>query len=176
MITKEYSVIRTIEPSDVDFLYDFYNGEQIYGALLDQKREPLNPTISELVELLQNKDVANSFYTVEDKEGNKKGFIALKGINPEVLFGELILLFDENLYESDSPLIEEALKFIEEKAFKKLHLRKILSLCLDSEIKLSNFLKNSGYQFEGELREVLYAKGKWHNLQTWAKYRKNLSF
>ena len=173
MIINKHSIIRTIERSDVDFLYYFYNGKQIYGALLDQKREPLYPTISELEELIQNKEVVNSFYTVEDKGGNKKGLIALKGINPEVLFGELIILFDEDEFNNSPALIEESLKFIEEKAFKKLHLKKVLSLCLDSEKTLSNFLKNQGYQFEGELREVLYARGSWHNLQTWAKYQHN---
>lgn len=170
MIVKGCSVIRAIEQKDAEILYKFYNSDNIFGSLLDQKREPLNPTLSELDELLQNKDVRNSFYIVESREGSIVGVVGLKGINPEVLFGELILLFEDNAYETNLPIINEALDYIEDKAFSRLHLRKVLSLCLDSETYLIDFLKGREYNFEGELREVLYTKGKWHNLQTWAKY------
>ncbi|MCX8063689.1 MAG: GNAT family N-acetyltransferase [Candidatus Hydrogenedentes bacterium] len=170
MIVKEYSVIRTVEYKDVDCLYKFYNGDKVYGSLLDQKREPVYPTLSELEELLQNKDVVNSFYVVEDKDSNKIGLVGLKGINQEVLFGEVIILFDDGIFKSSLPIVSEALDFIEEKAFRRMHLKKVLSLCLDSETSLMEFLSSRSYKFEGELREVLYTKGKWHNLQTWAKY------
>ncbi|HOK09467.1 MAG TPA: GNAT family protein [Candidatus Hydrogenedens sp.] len=169
MINKEHAIIRTSDLFDAKHLLRFYASENMYGALLDGKREPILPNQSELEELLQNKDATQSFYAVEDKEGNLHGFIVLKGINQEALFGEIILLFDNQTYLTNSPLIHDALEFIENKAFRQLHLKKLVTTCIDEEEPLKNFLQQHLYILAGIMREVLFARGKWHNLETWVK-------
>ncbi len=170
MIEKLHASIYTADRFDAKRLLHFYIQKPVHAALLDAKREPIIPNLSELEELLQSKDAAQSFYTVEDKQGEVQGFVILKGINPEVMFGETILLFDNDTYEQNKPLIEDALEFIETKAFQQLHLRKIITTCLDEEKNLHTFLNQHSYQCEGVMREVLFTYGKWHNLETWAKF------
>lgn len=170
MIKKKYAIIRNAERFDAKELLRFYLHKPAFACLLDTKREPLLPNLSELEELLQHKDTAQSFYVVENKAGDIRGFIVLKGINPEVLFGEIMLLFDNEIYEKENALIEEALEFIETRAFVQLHLRKLMTTCLEEEQYLRPFLQNHSYQCEGCMREVLFTCGKWHNLETWAKF------
>ncbi|HOV33085.1 MAG TPA: GNAT family N-acetyltransferase [Candidatus Hydrogenedens sp.] len=170
MIEKLHAIIRTADRFDVKQLFHFYMQEPIHASLLDAKREPLMPNISELEELLLSKDAAQSFYTVENKQGDIQGFVILKGVNPEVMFAEIILLFNNDIYEENKLLVEEALEFIETKAFQQLHLRKIITTCLDDEKNLHTFLSQHSYQCEGVMREVLFTTGKWHNLETWAKF------
>lgn len=170
MIEKLHASIRSADRFDAKQLFHIYMQEPIHAALLSPKREPLMPNISELEELLLSKDAAQSFYAVENKQGDIQGFVILKGIIPEVMFGETILLFDNDTYKQNKPLVEEALEFIETKAFQQLHLRKIITTCLDDEKGLHDFLHQHSYQCEGVMREVLFTCGKWHNLETWAKF------
>ncbi|MGC8737605.1 MAG: GNAT family N-acetyltransferase [Candidatus Hydrogenedens sp.] len=171
MIKKTYATIRNADRFDAKELLRFYLHKPIFATLLDTKREPLMPNLSELEELLQHKDTAQSFYAVENKIGDISGFVILKGINAEALFGEMMLLFENETYDNESALIGEALEFIEVRAFQQLHLRKLMTTCLDVEERLRNFLLNHSYQCEGCMREVLFTCGKWHNLETWAKFQ-----
>jgi len=174
MIKKKYTIIRNADRFDAKELLNFYFYTPPFACLLDTKREPIIPNLSELEELLQHKDTAQSFYAVENKQGDIRGFIVLKGINPEVLFGEIMLLFDNEIYEKEDTLIGEALEFIETRAFRQLHLRKLMTTCLDEENSLRQFLQSHSYQCEGCMREVLFTCGKWHNLETWAKFNATL--
>lgn len=175
MIKKTHAIIRNADRFDAKELLRFYLHKPIFASLLDTKREPLMPNLSELEELLQHKDTAQSFYAVENRIGDICGFVVLKGINPEVLFGEMMLLFENEVYEKEEVLIYEALEFIETRAFQQLHLRKLMTTCLDEEENLRNFLLNHSYQCEGCMREVLFTSGKWHNLETWAKFQNSKS-
>ncbi len=171
MIKTSCSVIRNADRFDAKELFKFYMHTPPFACLLDTKREPIIPNLSELEELLQHKDTSHSFYTVENKEGNVCGFVVLKGINSEALFGEIMLLFGDEMYDGEEVVIEEALKFIESRAFQQLHLRKLITTSLDEETRLRQFLINHNYHCEGMMREVLYSGGKWHNLETWAKFQ-----
>lgn len=170
MIKKNHAIVRSADRFDASRLLGFYLHKPAFACLLDTKREPLMPNLSELEELLQHKDTAQSFYAVENKEGDVRGFLVLKGINPEVLFGEIMLLFEEEVYDNEEALIDEALEFVETRAFQQLHLRKLMTTCLDDETHLRQFLLSHSYQCEGCMREVLFTCGKWHNLETWAKF------
>ncbi len=170
MIKKTHAIIRSADRFDAKALMTFYFHKPVFASLLDTKREPLMPNQSELEELLQHKDALQSFYAVENKQGDVRGFVVLKGINPEALFGEMMLLFENEIYETEAVLIHEALEFVETRAFQQLHLRKLMTTCLDEEEDLRRFLISNFYQCEGVMREVLFTCGKWHNLETWAKF------
>lgn len=169
MVKTLHAYIRTADKFDAGLLFKYYHAPILYGGLLDPKREPLYPTLSELEELLTARESSQSFYVVENAFGERIGFAILKGMNSEALFGEVVLLFEPCTYKNDVELPRTALIFMENRAFVQLHLRKLMITCVEYEFELKEFLRKQGYLCEGSLRESVYSLGKWHHLEIWSK-------
>jgi RimJ/RimL family protein N-acetyltransferase len=103
--------------------------------------------------------------TVEDLEGNIRGFCTLRGADQELAYGELVLmLFDEPDY--DSPLADEVFEFLRKSAFQQKKLNKVVTYCLDGETAYRSLLIRKGFQSDGVQREIVFALGRWHNLES----------
>lgn len=166
MIISEHSAIRATDPDDAPWLAALYSDGPLRASLLDGRREPVNPTVDELRETLASKEAAASaFYTIENRSGDIRGFCNARGTNQEAAFGEVnLLLFNED--DLATPLATEAFCFILDRAYGRMRLRKTLTTLLDSETVLRAFLVAQGFESAGVQREVLYAAGRWHNLET----------
>lgn len=169
MIKGAYTYIRGAEVDDVSSLADLYQDTALRAGLLDGRREPIAPTRDELGELLTRKElIEGGFYTVEDLTGRVQGFCSLRGVNPEVGYGEFsVLLLDPVRY--DSPIAGEAGAFLLDRAFGRLGLRKVVANCLAHERELAEFLVRTGFESAGVQREILYARGHWHDLESFAR-------
>lgn len=169
MIKGTHSFIRGTEQDDVPALAALYQNPVPRGGLLDGRREPITPTRDELRELLGRKEVVEGgFYTIEDQTGEIQGFCSLRGVNAEARYGEFnFLLLDPARYRD--PLAEEAGQFLFDRAFLRLGLRKVVAYCLQHEQELADFLRRSGFESAGLQREILYAGGRWHDLEAYAK-------
>lgn len=158
--------IRTTEPDDARALMPFYAIGHPRAALLDGRREPLLPNGDELRETLSGKDaLQGAFYTVESRDGRIRGFCALRALNLDAGYGEVCVLVEENSEDAEV-CIGEALEFIKDRAFRRMRLRKVLALALDSEEVLRAALLANGFTGSGRQREVLYANGRWHDMET----------
>jgi RimJ/RimL family protein N-acetyltransferase len=158
--------IRSTEPDDAGALMPFYAIGRPRAALLDGRREPLLPNSDELRESLSGKDaVQGAFYTIESQAGCIVGFCALRGLNLDAGFGEVCVLVEEDRDDA-AACIAEALAFLKERAFRRMRLRKVLALALDSERALRAALVLNGFTGCGMQREVLYANGRWHDMET----------
>lgn len=171
MIVEEHGTIRTAGPDDAAFLKQLYARGKPLAGLLDPKREFAQPTEDELRELLGTKDFQQTgFYAVEDSEGIVQGFCALRTSNTETFMGQFVyMLFDETRYES--PLSDVVWRFMTNDAFLVKRLNKMMAHCLDREDALRSFLAARGFESDGIQREVLYAGGRWHNLESLTLFR-----
>lgn len=171
MIAGEHTFIRMAEPDDTPALHTLYALDRPRSALLDKKREPLMPARDELREMLGRKESATqgTLFAVEDRTGLVRGFCGLRALPPETPFAETSLLF---LDEDDiaSPLGEEAWAFLEHRAFVHKRLFKVITHCLARELALRAFLLDHGFASRGVQRQVLFAAGNWHDLETLALY------
>ena len=167
MIFGEHCVIRAAEPDDAPALKELYEPAHPRAATLDRRREPIQPTMDELRELLGNKDLKllGEYYVIEDKQGVIRGFCSLRAGRLDVFFGELLFMF---LDEADlgAPMAEETLDFIKGKAFVERRLNKMIAHCLDNETALRAFLIEKGFRSDGVAREVLFTQGRWLNNET----------
>ncbi len=171
MIAGDHSYIRTAEPDDASALHQLYRMDRPRAALLDNRREPLLPSVDELREVLSRKEAAQgTFFTVEDRAGVLQGFCVLRGTNHEAAFGEVSLLFLEDR-TFEEPLAGEVFAFLYHRGLERLRLNKVLTHCLDSEEALRRFLMAHHFESEGVQREVLFAQGRWHDLETLALFR-----
>jgi len=175
MIRGKHSVLRTTDPDDAAALHRLYWMGVPRSALLDQRREPIMPTLDELRETLHSKEAAKgAFYTIEDTTGDIVGFCILRGMNREAAFGEFsLLLYDEAHY--DSPLAHEIFDFARDRAFDRLSLRKILAHALDNETGLHQALLRHGFQCNGVQRQVYWGAGRWHDVATFTLVSPNLA-
>jgi len=169
LITGDYTYIRGTEYDDVAALSELYRADVLRAGLLDGRREPVMPSQDDLQELLGRKEIAEgAFYTIEDREGSIQGFCSLKGVNPEARFCEFSLLFiDPATYHT--PIATEATATMLERAFLRLGLRKVMAYCLSEEHDFASLLKQQRFESAGIQREVLYAKGRWHDVETFAR-------
>lgn len=169
MITGKHSYIRGTEYDDVEALATLYQPGALRAGLLDARREPLMPSLDDLRELLGRKEIADgAFYTVEDRQGHIRGFASLRGMNPEARYCEFSLLFLEPLTYVE-PLADEAADILLDRAYCRLGLHKVLAYCLPNEQEFAAFLRRQGFESAGVQREILYAQGQWHNLETFAR-------
>ncbi|HNR31940.1 MAG TPA: GNAT family N-acetyltransferase [Candidatus Hydrogenedentes bacterium] len=170
MIQTPHGYIRAAEREDAPALARLYDPEYPRAALLDAKREPIMPTEDEVRELLSRKEVQQGvLYAVEDTAGVVCGFCSVRGVNPEAGFGETSLLFlADATYET--PLAEDALGFVLERAFERQRLRKLLANGLDGETALKQFLLGHGFESSGVQRNALYSLGQWHNLEVFTRF------
>ena len=104
------------------------------------------------------------FYMVEDKQGQLRALIVLRGITPESMSAEVVITFlDDGDYQT--PMASEALQFLLTQAFRRFNLRKVVVHCLDCETDLHQFYLNNGFTSNGFQREVLFTEGQWHDLE-----------
>ena len=167
MITGVVSRIRLADPDDAPALHALYDPSAPRAALLDQRREPMWPTLAEMRELLSRKEAQRgAFYTVEDLEGNIRGFCSVRGMNQEAGFGDIALLLHGDTLET--PIADEVYQFLYRRAFENLRLHKVLSHTLEGEISLRAYLLSRGFEACGLQREVLFSRGKWHDVHVLA--------
>lgn len=166
MIRGEHTYIRGTEHDDVEALYGLYMQRRPRAGMLDARREPLLPSREDLRELLTRKEIVDGgFYTVEDTTGAIAGFCTMRGHNLEARFAEYSLqMLDPEGYAS--PKAREAHAFLLERAFTHLALRKVVAHALTDEAALRAFLAGAGFESAGVQRDVLYARGRWHDLET----------
>jgi RimJ/RimL family protein N-acetyltransferase len=171
MIVGLHTVIRTAEPDDVHAMRALYRPVTPRACFLDPKRELTPPTTDELREVFQRKEVQTGLlYAVEDKQGEIRGFGVLRGAGAEIAFGEIALMF---AHDSDytGPIAEEMLAFLCDQAFTRKRLDKLVAHCLDSEQTLRVLLTQAGFGSDGIQRDVLYARGRWFNLESFSLWR-----
>lgn len=166
MIIGTQACLRYSEPDDVSFLFRLYLDGGPRAALLDTRRERMQPTMQELRDLLEQKDAARGLlYTVEDEDGRIQGWCGVRGVNYEARFAEIALIFEEQERYA-SPMADEALAFVLDRAFGQLGLRKVMILCLDCEPALRGCLLRAGFVSCGVQRQALYSGGVWHDMET----------
>lgn len=171
MIASEHTLIRTADPDDADFLLEVYRAERPRAALLDGRREPVLPNRDELAEMLGSKDAGrNQFFAVEDSEGCVRGFCGLRGVSIEAVFAEIMVLLIDGA-DHAGPIGRDAVQFLLDRAFGRMHLDKVLGTCLDSEPELRALLADSGFVSGGVQRQVLYSGGEWHDIETMTRSR-----
>jgi RimJ/RimL family protein N-acetyltransferase len=166
VIRGEHTYIRGTEQDDVAAMYGLYMQRAPRAGLLDGRRERLLPTHDDLRDLLTRKEIADgTFYTIEDRGGAIVGFCSLRGHSVEARFAEYILQFVDPGYYGGVEA-KEAHAFLLERAFTRLGLRKLLAHALASEGALRDFLTVQGFCSAGCQRDVLFAGGQWHDLET----------
>ncbi len=170
MIQTPYGYIRAAESEDAPALVRLYDPARPRAALLDAKREPIMPTPDDVRELLSRKEVQQgALYAVEDATGAVRGFCSVRGVNAEAAFGETALLFlDEEAYAT--PLAEDVLEFVLDRAFVRLRLRKLLAHAFEGETALKAFLAGHGFESNGVQRDALYTLGRWHSLEVFTRF------
>ncbi|NIA13391.1 MAG: GNAT family N-acetyltransferase [Nitrospiraceae bacterium] len=176
MITGECAVIRTAEMDDATALKAAYDVPLPRSCLLDQRRELLTPTVDELRQTLGRQEVGQSLlYTIEDREGRVRGFCSLRGVNQEVSYTEFVMvLIDEEDY--DTPLADEVFEFLSRRAFVEMGLNKIAAHALDEEATVRAYLLRHGFTSDGVQREVIYAGGRWHDLEALSLFAKSTPY
>ena len=172
VITGKHTFIRGAEYDDVPALAGLYQPGIPRAGLLDARREPVMPSVDDLRELLGRKEIAEgAFYTVEDTDGRIRGFSTLRGMNPEARHCEFSLLFLEPESYGE-PLADEVAAVMLERSFQRFGLRKVVSYCLAHERDFANLLVRHGFVSAGRQRDVLYAGGRWHDLDTYVRTSK----
>jgi RimJ/RimL family protein N-acetyltransferase len=170
MISTAHTFIRTAEPDDAVFLHKLYAPNTPHSSLLDARREPLQPTIDELREMIGHKDaVKGAFHAIEDKTGAIHGFCGIRGLNQEAGFAEIMILFFEDA-DYQGPLAADALQFLCELGFVRMRLGKLIAHGLDSETALRAFLLGAGFHSEGIQRQILFTCGRYHNLEAFSRF------
>lgn len=174
MITREHATIRTADPDDAPAMHALYAAGTHRSALLDGRREPIQPNVDELREALATKEaMKGNFYAVEDRTGLVRGFCLLRGASKDAAYGEFgLMLLDEADYAA--PLATEAFEFAFSRGFERLRLRKLLAHCLDTEHVFREYLLRHGFISNGVQREVFFGAGRWHNLETFSLYAPEL--
>jgi RimJ/RimL family protein N-acetyltransferase len=171
MITGENSVIRMAEPDDAYELKRLYDSPQPRSALLDRRREIPNMSVDDVREALSRPERFGGFlYAVEDKEGIIRGFCTLRGVQVDMAYGEIVLMFYED-DDYDTSLAEEAYAYLHRNAFDIKRLNKVISHCLDSEVGYRRLLIRKGFESNGVQREVLWSQGRWHNMEMLTRFK-----
>lgn len=168
MISGAHGHIRQADADDAAALSACYRTGYLRAAVLDGKREPLEPSADELRETLGRSDAGTGlFYAAEDLEGSVRLFCALRRAPFEARFGEFVPYYaDES--ELEKPLVGELMDFIRRRGFTEMNLNKITAHRLTCEERLGHFLRQQGFVGQGILREAYYAQGRWHDFEALA--------
>lgn len=171
MIRGEHATVRGAEQDDAAALKELYDPEWPRAALLDRRRELVTPSVDEVRELFaQKQQRQGAFLTIEDPTGRIVGFSVLRGLNPEVGYGEAaVLLADPAAYAA--PLADEVLEFMLCRAFVRFRLHKVIAQCLEGEESYEALLARRGFVREGVHREVMYTQGRYFDLATLALFK-----
>jgi RimJ/RimL family protein N-acetyltransferase len=169
MITGDHCYIRTADPDDAHAFAALAGVCFPRAILLDARREARYPTVDEVEEMLSSAEVKKSgmFHVVEDLEGRIRGFCSLKPSPPELPHTEIMFaMIDDADYAS--PMAREAMDFLANKAFVDRPMRKMVAQTLDNEHGFRTFLTAYGYASNGVQREMTWAAGRYHDLETWS--------
>jgi RimJ/RimL family protein N-acetyltransferase len=164
VISSPHGFIRATEEDDSPFFFQLYDAAAPRFALLDQRREPLLPTMLEIRETLGSKEAGRSqSFTMEHPNGDVAGFMVLRGLNQESGYCELtpLLLNDA---DHDAPLTAWALGFILDRAFNIMRLRKLSAHTLCREAALRAFLDRHAFACDGVQREMVFSQGQWFDV------------
>ena len=173
MITGQHAIIRTADPDDAFALKQYYDLPEPHAAQLDRKREVIVPTVDELQEVLVRKEKEiGPLYALENPSGEVEGFCALRGIITERSLAEVsLMLLRDELYAS--ALADEAFAFLFDLAFENKFLNKVVAHCLQGETGYRAALIRNGFESEGAQREAVYARGHWHDLESFRLFNRD---
>ncbi|MBN2309182.1 MAG: GNAT family N-acetyltransferase [Candidatus Hydrogenedentes bacterium] len=171
MIVGDHAVIRAADLDDSPLLHRLYDVSKPRSFLLGPSREVLIPTRDELQEVLSRKDLLSGvFFVVEDKQGELRGCCSLRGVTSSAFFSEMaVALVDEADYAT--PLADEVMDFIRYGGFHERKLRKLMGHCLDREARYREFLVRHGFVSNGVQREMVYALGRYFDLESLSLFR-----
>jgi RimJ/RimL family protein N-acetyltransferase len=166
MITCDHIVIRSAEFDDAEALWGFYKPGKPRTFQLGPNLELRIPTIDELKGLLDDPDrKLGEFYVIEDLEGLVIGCAVMRSATGNSPYAEaLFAFFDESLYSS--PAADETFEFIRKQAFTIKKRRKLIAHCLETEPAYREFLARHGYTSNGIQRELVYAGGRYYDLES----------
>lgn len=106
---------------------------------------------------------------IEDRQGQVRGFCALRATPNEPLFGQLVVMAcDESDY--GDPVCDEAARYLIEEAFLRRRLHKVMAQSLDHETAFTEFLIRHGFESDGVQRQVLYSGGRWMDLESFTLF------
>lgn len=165
MIRGEHTIIRAAESDDAATLRVVYDMARPRSCVLDHRRELVVPTLDELREAMNQKEMGRSaFSAVEDLSGAIRGFCSLRGLSPELSYSEYIVMFlDEADYAG--PLADEVHEHLSRLAFQRLRLNKVITHCLECESAYREFLLAHGFGSDGRQRDVVFSQGRYHDLE-----------
>lgn len=170
MLSSEHGYLRTTEEDDAPYFHALYTAGGPRFATLDLKREPILPTLMEVRETLSSNESARSmFFTLEEPGGVVAGFMCLRGLNQESGYCEVapLMLEEDRVHEG---LAAWALSFVLERAFNVLRLRKVTAHALCRESSLRQFLLDHDFTCDGAQREVVHARGRWHDVVCYSRF------
>jgi len=167
MITGQHSTIRSAELDDLHSLRALYAPDPPRSLHLDRRRELYIPTSDELRETINRPEVRLGFglLAIEDREGNVRGFCALRGISQEAGYAEAYLAFID-LDDLATPMAEEVFQYLRRRAFVELRLNKLVAFSLDLETQWRAFLVHHGFTSDGVQREMVYTMGAYHDVES----------
>jgi len=166
MITCDHIVIRSAELDDAEGLWRLYNPDKPRTFQLGPNLELRTPTIDELKTLLDDPErKMGEIYIVEDLEGLVLGCAIMQSAGSNTPYSEAMFAFnDEAIY--NTPAADEAFAFVRKQAFTIKKRRKLIAHCLDTEPTYRAFLIRHGYTSDGIQRELIYAGGQYHDLES----------
>jgi len=166
MITTEHAVIRKAEADDAEAFRRLFDPDVPRSFVLDRRREIHFPTLDELRDVLGKKDAAAGFlYAIEDRDGEVRGFTALRGVSLETGYAEAAIHFSAAADYAE-PIADEAADYLLHQAFVVQRLNKVVHHCMETEEALRTFLLRRGFESDGVQREVIYTLGRWLDLET----------
>lgn len=166
MIAGEHTVIRAADIDDAPLLWQLYDRSSPRSFILGPAREVLIPSRDELQELLTRKDLVRGvFFIVEDKTGLLRGCCALRGASQEAFYCEMAATLVE---EADyaTPLADEVMAFLRNRAFNERKLNKVVGHCLTSEEGYRAYLVRHGFRSDGVQRRMVYTQGRYFDLES----------
>ncbi len=170
MITCDHIVIRAAEFDDAEGLWGLYNPGKPRTFQLGPNLELRTPTVDELKTLLEDPERKfGEFYIVEDREGLVLGCAVMRSATGDSPYAEaMFAFFNEAIYET--PAADEAFAFVRKQAFAIKKRRKLIAHCLDTEPAYRQFLVRHGYTSNGIQRELVYAGGRYHDLESFSLF------
>lgn len=167
MIRGEHSVLRTALIDDAEAFSRLFSAGSPRAPLLDQRQEWLVPTLHELRHALSGvrQETYSGLNVVENLEGDPVGFCVLRRGKSDPLFSQMsVMLFDASMYTTE--LANEVGARLIEDGFGRNLGHKLMAQCLCREPEYRAYLAGLGFESDGVQREVLYANGRWHDMES----------
>jgi RimJ/RimL family protein N-acetyltransferase len=176
MITGEHAHIRMADVDDAEKLCACYRGSRLQAACLDARREPFQPTGDEFREMLgKSAPQGMRFFAVEDHVGVIRAFCSLRSSQHLTPFAEVAFLFEEE-DTLDEPVADDLFAFLCDRVFMQQRLHKLVGHCLSGETAMRDYLTRHGFSSQGVQREVLFAQGRWHDIEAMALLSKDAAW